>query len=133
MVLTWWKIWCPPHLNDFGAPWWMVYFPSWILVPSLFFWDSLAPHKNSNAKSSISLVWPYLGICMVPFFYTNFWYIPSFLIGFTCFLITTWSPVSNSLMSLSLLPSSLCLILLLDTRMLNRSIFINRSGDAASK
>ena len=42
-------------------------------------------------------------------------------------------PVLNSLMSLPLLHSSLCISLLSDTRMLNNYIFLNKSVDAASK
>ena len=64
---------------------------------------------------------------------TNIWAILSFLIDFTCFLSTTRSPVSNYLMSLTLLRSSLCLSLFSDNRMLNNSICINMSGDEASQ
>ena len=41
--------------------------------------------------------------------------------------------MSNYLMYLPLLRSSLCLIILLDTRMLNNSLCLNICGDAASK
>ena len=63
----------------------------------------------------------------------NLWAIPSFMIDFTCLLTITRSPVSNYLTSLPLLHISLCLRLLSDNRLLNYSLCINRSGDAASK
>ena len=63
----------------------------------------------------------------------NLWAIPSFLINFTCFLTNTRSPVSNSLTRLTLLCRYLCLVLLSNTRMLNRYICLNISGDKASK
>ena len=66
------------------------------------------------------------------FLNTNFLYIPSFLLDFTCFLTTTRYPVSNHLMILSFF-ISLCLRLLSYTRILNNSICLNRIGDAASK
>ena len=64
---------------------------------------------------------------------TNFWAIPYFPLDFTCLLTTTRSPASNSLKRLPLLRSSLCLSLLLDTRMLNNYMCLNIIGDAASK
>ena len=63
----------------------------------------------------------------------NLWAIWYFMIDFTCFLTKTRSPVSNYLTSLSLLRNSLRLSLLSDTRTLNKSICLNRSGDASSK
>ena len=63
----------------------------------------------------------------------NFWSILSFLLDFTCFFTTTRSTVSNYLMILNLLHSSLCFSLFPDTRILNISICINRSGDPFSK
>ena len=56
MVLLWCKIWFPIHLNAYGSPWLMVYFPSWPLIPSLFLRASLGPHKKSNTESNMSLV-----------------------------------------------------------------------------
>ena len=64
---------------------------------------------------------------------TNFWDIPYFPLDFTYLITTTRSTASNSLMSLPLLRSSMCLSLLLDTRMLNNYICLNIIGDAASK
>ena len=66
------------------------------------------------------------------FLNNNLWDNPSFMLAFTCFFTTTRSPVSNFLMSLTLLRSSLCLILLSDTGLLNTSIYLNRSRDADS-
>ena len=50
MVLIWWKIWCPIHLHACGSPWWMVSFPYWLLILSLFFRASLDPKKNQTLK-----------------------------------------------------------------------------------
>ena len=61
-------------------------------------------------------------------FYTNFLYTPSFLLEFAWFLTTTMSIVC-----LILVHSFLCLSLISDTNMFNRSIFRNISGDADSK
>ena len=42
-------------------------------------------------------------------------------------------PVANSLICLNFFRSSLCIILLSETNILNISLFINRGSDAASK
>ena len=44
----------PPHIPACGALWWVVSFPPWLLIPSLFFRASIYPHKKANAKSSLS-------------------------------------------------------------------------------
>ena len=66
-------------------------------------------------------------------FNANFWDIPYFLVDFTCLLTTTSSRLSNSLMRLPLLSSSLCLSLLSYTSTSNSSLCLNRCGYAASK
>ena len=68
MVLPWWKIWCLPHLHYCGSPWWMVYFPYWMMIPSILFQAFLDPHKKANYEANISSVYTFLGLCMVPFF-----------------------------------------------------------------
>ena len=76
MVLTWWKIWCLPHQHSCGAPFWMVYFPSWTHIPSLFFQAFLDPHKNTNADVSMILVQPSLVVCRVPLFWIIIYGLP---------------------------------------------------------
>ena len=66
-------------------------------------------------------------------FNTNFWEIPYFLLDLNLFLNTTRYPVSNALLRLPLLWSSLFLSLLSETRILNNYLFVNRIGDVASK
>ena len=55
------------------------------------------------------------------------------MIDFNCFLTTTISPVSNSLIRFPLLHSSLCISLLSDNRMLNSSLCLNIIGYVASE
>ena len=69
MVLTWWLIWCLPHINYFGAPEWIVYLPSWNLIPSFFFWASLGTHKKANSESNMILVQDSPGLCRVTLFW----------------------------------------------------------------
>ena len=134
MVLPWWKKWCRHHLNAYETPWWMVSFSTWTLIPSLLFRASLDPHQKANAEANTRLVYPSLGLCMFPFVLnTNLWSILYFLLEFTCLLTIKRSHVSNSLMILPLKRRSLCLRLLSYTSMLNNSLCINISGDAASK
>ena len=64
---------------------------------------------------------------------SNFCSTPYFILDLICFLSTKMSPSSIYLMILPLLRRSLILSLISETRMLNISLCINRSGDVASK
>ena len=55
------------------------------------------------------------------------------MLACTWFLTIIMYPVAKSLICLTFFQSYLCIILLSETNMLNISLFINRSGDAASK
>ena len=92
------------------------------------------PSQNGKRWSQYEIGVTFSRTLYVPFVLnTNFWAITYFPLDFTCLLTITRSPASNSLMSLPLLRSSLCLSLLLYTRMLNNYICLNIIGDAASK
>ena len=54
---------------------------------------------------------------------TSSWAIPSFIFYLICYLTKKMPPVSNSLVIFPLLRSSLCLILISETRMLNSALF----------
>ena len=56
MILTWWKTWSLTHMHACVETWWMVSFPYWMLIPSLFFRAPLDPHKKENAEASMRLV-----------------------------------------------------------------------------
>ena len=46
MLLIWCKIWCLIHIHDWVEPWFIVYFPSCLMIPLIFFWAYLDPHKR---------------------------------------------------------------------------------------
>ena len=62
-----------------------------------------------------------------------FWDTSYFLLYLTCYLTNTMYPVESHLVRMPLLFSIMCLRLISQTRILNSSPCLNRSGDEASK
>ena len=101
------------------------------MILLLLFRASLDPHKKANSESNMGFVYPSIGPYMVPLFWILIYGL-FLMLYIICFLTNTRSNMSNYLISFPFLCSSLCLSLLSDTRILNSSIFITRSGDADS-
>ena len=121
-------------MHSCGVPWWMSYFPSCPLIPSLYFQAFLDPHKKENSEANMSLLCPSLGLCRVPLFWILLSGVPHiFCLNSPVFLLPQGLLCQIPSWYFHLFRSSLCLSLIKYTRMLNRFLCLNISGDEASK